>query len=432
MALGSLFVPAIAAADTVTLAPSADTYIYANAPAQSYGGAETFAVRFRSATDYAKALLRFSFDGIPASSTIQSATLTLTPQAMSIAQTTTVDADRVTAAWEENAATWSSAPAVGERIDSTALNSGADHVFDLTTAVQKWVSGEWANDGLRLSGPEGVGGNYSFLYWSREASNEAYRPSLAVTYVPAAPPVPEQLTLSNISVATAATAATVSFQTNKNATGTVEYGVTDAYGASKTQTDEAWILHTITLGSLTPDTVYHYRVAATAEGGLTAASADLTFTTAATTPGAVAAGTLVKTAESAAVYYVGADGKRHAFPNEKIYRSWYADFSSVQTISADVMASLPLGANVTYRPGVRMVKFQTLPKVYAIARGGELRWVQTEALATALYGTGWQTAIDDLSDAFVANYRFGADIATAADYSPSAATAETTTIDQNW
>ncbi|HTK60096.1 MAG TPA: Ig-like domain-containing protein [Candidatus Baltobacteraceae bacterium] len=133
-----------------------------------------------------------------------------------------------------------------------------------------------------------------------------------------------------------------------------------------------------------------------------------------------------------AVYYRGLDGKRHAFPNSKVYFTWYQDFSGVAEIPADEMSALPLGKQVTYRPGVKMVKFQTLNNVYAVARGGVLRWVKTEAVASALYGADWNKKIDDISDAFFLDYKFGADVNAASDYSPSGETAGATTIDQNF
>jgi len=34
-----------------------------------------------------------------------------------------------------------------------------------------------------------------------------------------------------------------------------------------------------------------------------------------------------------AVYYLGADGKRYVFPNEKTFSTWYSDFSGVQEVS---------------------------------------------------------------------------------------------------
>ena len=132
-----------------------------------------------------------------------------------------------------------------------------------------------------------------------------------------------------------------------------------------------------------------------------------------------------------AVYFYGHDGTRHAFPNEKVYFTWYADFSSVQTVSTAFLASITLGPNVTYRPGVKMVKFQTLDKVYAVALGGSLRWIKTESAAASLYGTDWNKKVDDISDVFFLDYRFGADIASAADYDRSAELTVATSIDDN-
>lgn len=130
-----------------------------------------------------------------------------------------------------------------------------------------------------------------------------------------------------------------------------------------------------------------------------------------------------------AVYYQAADGKRHAFPNDKVFFSWYADFSDVQVISSNEMASLQLGKQVTYRPGYKMVKFTTVNKVYAVAKHGMLRWITSEAAATQLYGNDWNTKVDDISDAFFTNYSFGPDIVTADNYSPSVEMAGAATID---
>jgi hypothetical protein len=132
-----------------------------------------------------------------------------------------------------------------------------------------------------------------------------------------------------------------------------------------------------------------------------------------------------------AVYFYGSDGKRHAFPNDKVFFSWYGDFSGVQTVSPTLLASLPLGTNVTYRPGAKLVKFTTDDKTYAVGLGGALRWVTSEQAASSLYGATWNAKVDDISDAFFANYRFGADVATAADFPVAAEMAYAATIDDD-
>ncbi len=145
----------------------------------------------------------------------------------------------------------------------------------------------------------------------------------------------------------------------------------------------------------------------------------------------IQAGNLLKSSENAAVYYYGSDGKRHAFPNEKVYKSWYPDFSGVKTISASELAAISLGKNATYKPGTKMIKLQTVPKVYALSKGGVLRWVQTEELARALYGTDWNKKIDDVSDALFTDYREGSDISSASDFVPATETASVSLIDDN-
>lgn len=122
-----------------------------------------------------------------------------------------------------------------------------------------------------------------------------------------------------------------------------------------------------------------------------------------------------------AVYFYATDGKRHAFTNDKVYFSWFTDFSTVKIVSANFLASLTLGKNVTYRPGVKMVKFQTSMQVYAVAKGGVLRAIATESVAAALYGSDWNKKIDDISDVFFGDYKFGEPIVTASDYDPAQA-----------
>ncbi|MEO5927264.1 MAG: hypothetical protein ABIO72_01035 [Patescibacteria group bacterium] len=107
-----------------------------------------------------------------------------------------------------------------------------------------------------------------------------------------------------------------------------------------------------------------------------------------------------------AVYLMGDDQKRHAFPNEKVYFSWYMDFSGVQIVGPDQLSQIPLGKNMTYKPGSRLVKFLTDPKVYRVEAGGVLNWIPSEEIAVQLYGPFWNTLIDDISDAFYNDYTF--------------------------
>lgn len=125
-------------------------------------------------------------------------------------------------------------------------------------------------------------------------------------------------------------------------------------------------------------------------------------------------GSLIKGESSSAVYYCGADGKRYGFPNERVYFSWYEDFDEVVELTDAELASVPLGGNVTYRPGVRMVKLESIPNVYLVEPGGVLRWIQSPSLAVQLYGAEWAKNVHDLSDALFTNYRLGEPISSLA------------------
>jgi Peptidase family M23 len=118
-------------------------------------------------------------------------------------------------------------------------------------------------------------------------------------------------------------------------------------------------------------------------------------------------GSLIRTPLSSSVYYCGSDGKRYDFPNALTYATWYKDFSGVQTITPEDMANVSLGGNVTYRPGVKLVKIQTDNKVYAVDRNGTLRWVSSPAIAAKYYGASWVKKVEDIPDVFFTNYKIG-------------------------
>jgi len=128
-------------------------------------------------------------------------------------------------------------------------------------------------------------------------------------------------------------------------------------------------------------------------------------------------GQLIK-GSTAAVYFYALDGKRYVFPDQNTYFSWYDDFKSVKKISDAELAAIPIGGNVTSRPGVKLLKIKSSPQVYAVSQGGVLRWLSTEELAQTLYGQNWQSFVVDLDDSFFAGYKVGQAITRASDYDP--------------
>ncbi len=131
------------------------------------------------------------------------------------------------------------------------------------------------------------------------------------------------------------------------------------------------------------------------------------------------------------VYFLDNDGQRHAFPNEKVYFTWYADYTDLHIVSASTMSSFTLGKNVTYHPGTKMVKFPSVRTVYAVERHGVLRAIGSEETARNLYGDSWNQLVDDISEAFFGNYSLGSSVSTSSDYNVSEQTASTESINDN-
>lgn len=146
---------------------------------------------------------------------------------------------------------------------------------------------------------------------------------------------------------------------------------------------------------------------------------------ASTTP---SSGQLIRGESFPAVYYVGADGFRYVFPTDKTYFTWYSNFDDVIWITDTELGKMQIGGNVTYRPGVKMVKIQSDPKTYAVDQDGTLRHIATESVATSLYGSTWNTQIDDIPDAFFGNYTIGDPIVSASDYSATSSMSASSTV----
>lgn len=143
---------------------------------------------------------------------------------------------------------------------------------------------------------------------------------------------------------------------------------------------------------------------------------------------ALAPGDLIRGSSFSAVYYYGKDGMRYVFPNDKTYFTWYTNFNGVKWLSDADLSTIQIGGNVTYKPGVKMLKINSDPKVYALARGGELRAVASEDIAKSLYGNNWNKMIDDVSDGFFSNYHIGSVIDLPSRYDAAAEKRDATDI----
>jgi|GEM_PF-6503273 hypothetical protein len=118
-------------------------------------------------------------------------------------------------------------------------------------------------------------GSHTLSAVARDAAgNTATAVNVSVTV--ANPPVISGISASSITQ----TSAVIGWTTNIPSSSQVNYGTTTAYGSSTTLDTTLVTSHSQSLASLTASTVYHYQVVSKDATGVSAASADNTFTTA--------------------------------------------------------------------------------------------------------------------------------------------------------
>lgn len=164
---------------------------------------------------------------------------------------------------------------------------------------------------------------------------------------------------------------------------------------------------TIALASALPVVAAPTPVTTTTSAALPRATANAAL------PTAYPVDTLIKSTDPAVstVYYIGLDAKRHPYPSEAIFKTWFPDFSGVKSINPTTLASISLGKPQLVRPGTHWVKIQSDPKTYLVEPGGySLRWIKDEATAKTLGGTDWNKNIIDIEPTYFTKFSVGAEI----------------------
>ncbi|MFC2058153.1 DNRLRE domain-containing protein [Chloroflexota bacterium] len=186
------------------LVATADTFVMSGYPDENWDGYDmdfdppvipVLWVGYFTGVGNNRVLLKFDLSSIPQGSTITSAEL----GALLVAYwkepeeptgpTIQITSHRLTSDWGESTVTWNTAPALAESYGSASVGmgeEGADYYWDVTSLVQSWVDGTYANYGLMLKGPD-TGSIDMKAFVSRE--QVGFEPALFVQYQP--PPAAE-------------------------------------------------------------------------------------------------------------------------------------------------------------------------------------------------------------------------------------------------
>jgi len=117
---------------------------------------------------------------------------------------------------------------------------------------------------------------------ARDTSNNIASASVNVTVVN--PPLITAVAVSGITTSSA----TVIWSTsNDPSSSQVEYGTTTGYGTLTVLDPTLVISHSVSVGNLSPGTIYHFRVRSTDSNGVLSVSGDFTFTTSSSQPTAI-------------------------------------------------------------------------------------------------------------------------------------------------
>jgi len=133
-----------------------------------------------------------------------------------------------------------------------------------------------------------------------------------------------------------------------------------------------------------------------------------------------------------AVYYYGDDNKRHAFPNESVYFSWYSNFDAVEELSATSVSRIALGRNVTYKPGSVLVQFTSSSSIYAVSKGAILRKYLNTSLVRDDWGSDWSAYLVSVPQTYFGNYTVGSVIDSSSDYDRNTARNSVRSIDDSF
>ena len=179
---------ATAAGNAVSFVSSADSYVRQDAAGTNYGDVvlmDVGSMKDGGTSKNRRSFVKFDVSSIPASSTVNSASLTLCATAVP-GVTRTYEAHAVSADWIEMIITWTNQPSVAASATDTETTpaSVGCMIWDVAADVQAWVDGT-SNYGWRVvDSAESAPGDYLSQFRTHENSVVAERPTLEVAYTP--------------------------------------------------------------------------------------------------------------------------------------------------------------------------------------------------------------------------------------------------------
>ena len=123
---------------------------------------------------------------------------------------------------------------------------------------------------------------------------------------------------------------------------------------------------------------------------------------------------VVELQENGSVYYFAADEKRYIFPTPETYISWFGTQTPGRTMALEEMQDIPLGGNVTVRPGT-LISTPSDPKIYLVKQGGAIAPVDNSVLKE-IYGKKYEEKVLSIQNYYFTNYIYDEPITSVENY----------------
>ncbi|HEY4841578.1 MAG TPA: DNRLRE domain-containing protein [Terriglobales bacterium] len=231
-ALLTLFVCATAYAQ---LTPAGDAYTNTASSTTNYGAKTLLDVDDTTQITY----IQFNLASVPTTASISQATLKLYVNTVTTAGSFNVD--YVNGAWAESTIDASNAPALGTTIASDVAITTADKnqyvLINVTSAVQAWLSGSEANNGIALV----ANGSFNATFDSKENTTTSHPPELDIAFA------------GGDGTITGVTTASGSGLTGGGTSGTLNLALTNACAANQVLqwNGTSWICAAVGTGTIT-------------------------------------------------------------------------------------------------------------------------------------------------------------------------------------
>ncbi len=149
--------------------------------------------------------------------------------------------------------------------------------WNSTIAITAGQIGEYENALKTVSNPVSPGGFKSVDYWRAELHPMEVWNAIRTNFI--SNPYTNAPIIQVAPVVTvSSTTASISWPTDQNSDGAVEFGLTVGYGTSRTNAALVWY-HTVNLTGLSANTTYHFRVRSKGSNNLVGVSSDYVLTT---------------------------------------------------------------------------------------------------------------------------------------------------------